>query len=69
MKDVPTYGFTVRRLHRISAPHFLDIPASGLVLEKAGMLYDSRIHEHYLRLDQYADVEDDGLLTQGFDRY
>jgi RimJ/RimL family protein N-acetyltransferase len=69
VKDVLTYGFTQRRLHRISAPHFLDIPASCLVLEKAGMPYDSRIHEHYLRFDQYAEVEDDGLLTQDFDRY
>jgi hypothetical protein len=69
VKDVLIYGFTQRRLHRISAPHFLNMSASGLVLEKAGMPYDSRMHEHYLRFDKCADVEHDGLLTEDFDRH
>ncbi|MEC4890793.1 MAG: GNAT family N-acetyltransferase [Nitrospira sp.] len=62
------YGFQQLHLHRIYAPHFLNNPASGRVLQKAGMRYEGRLREHYVRFGQSVDVELYGLLEQEFDR-
>ena len=66
MNAVLAYGFNQRQLHRIYAPHFLNNPASGRVLEKVGMTYEGRMREHYMRFGQYVDVELYGMLEQNF---
>ena len=63
---VLAYGFNQRHLHRIYAPHFLNNPASGRVLQKVGMTYEGRMREHYMRFGQYVDVELYGMLEQDF---
>jgi len=68
VKAVLAYGFQQLQLHRIYAPHFLNNPASGRVLQKVGMIHEGRLREHYLRFGQYVDVELYGLLEQDFNR-
>lgn len=64
VNEVLAYGFNQRHLHRIYAPHFLNNPASGRVLQKADMTYEGRMREHYPRFGQYVDVELYGMLNR-----
>lgn len=66
VRAILTYGFTQLNLHRIYSPHFLGNPASGRVLQKAGMTYEGRMREHYVRFGQSVDVELYGMLKQEF---
>ncbi len=65
---VLAYGFTRPDLHRIYAGHFLNNPASGRVLQKAGMTYEGRLREHYVRFGEMVDLELYGILRQEFER-
>ena len=65
-KAVLAHGFTLLNLHRIYAPHFHTNPASGRVLQKAGMTYEGRMRQHYLRFGEYQDLELYGMLQQDF---
>lgn len=43
-------------LHRITAKHDIDNPASGKVMQKCNMTYEGKLREHYLRHDgTYSD--------------
>jgi RimJ/RimL family protein N-acetyltransferase len=66
VKAVLAHGFTMLNLHRIYAPHFHTNPASGRVLQKAGMTYEGRMRQHYLRFGEYQDLELYGMLQQDF---
>ena len=66
VKAVLAYGFRQLNLNRIYAPHFLGNDASGRVWQKAGMTYEGRMREHYLRFGQFVDLELYGLLQQEF---
>lgn len=66
VKAVLTYGFMQLDLNRIYAPHFQGNHASGRVLQKAGMTYEGRMREHYLRFGRFVDLELYGLLQQEF---
>lgn len=41
------YGFTTLALNRIQATHLIRNPASGRVMQKAGMLYEGVQREHF----------------------
>lgn len=60
------YGFERLQLHRIYAPHFHTNPASGRVLQKAGMTHEGRLREHYLRFGHRIDVELYGMLRDEY---
>jgi len=66
VNTVLVYGFNQLQLHRIYAPHFLNNPASGRVLQKVGMTYEGRMREHYVRFGRYVDLELYGMLAQDF---
>ena len=66
VKAVLAYGFGQLNLNRIYAPHFLGNDASGRVLQKAGMTYEGRMREHYLRFGRFVDLELYGLLQREF---
>jgi ribosomal-protein-alanine N-acetyltransferase len=66
VKAVLAYGFAQLNLHRIYSPHFLGNNASGRVLQKAGMTYEGRMREHYLRFGRFVDLELYGMLRQDF---
>jgi RimJ/RimL family protein N-acetyltransferase len=60
------YGFRQLELNRIYSPHFLGNDASGRVLQKAGMTYEGRMREHYLRFNRFVDLELYGMLRRDF---
>jgi [ribosomal protein S5]-alanine N-acetyltransferase len=66
VKAALVYGFGQLDLNRIYAPHFLGNNASGRVLQKAGMIYEGRMREHYLRFGRFVDLELYGMLKQDF---
>lgn len=66
VKAVLAYGFGQLNLNRIYSPHFLGNDASGRVLQKAGMIYEGRMREHYLRFDRFVDLEVYGMLKREF---
>lgn len=63
---VLAYGFERLDLNRIYAPHFSGNEASGHVLQKAGMTYEGRMREHYLRFGRFVDLELYGMLQRDF---
>ncbi|HOA80539.1 MAG TPA: GNAT family protein [Defluviitaleaceae bacterium] len=51
------YLFNEVGIHRISAKHDIENPASGKVMQKCNMTYEGRLREHYLRHDgTYSDA-------------
>ena len=46
VKAVIEYGFSILGLNRIQAMHFTNNPASGCVLEKAGMLFEGTLRQY-----------------------
>lgn len=68
VRAVLAYGFRERNLHRIYSPHFLGNLASGRVMEKAGMKYEGRMREHYVRFGKFVNLELYGLLQEEFER-
>jgi RimJ/RimL family protein N-acetyltransferase len=66
---VMDYGFNELGLNRIWAPHFKSNPASGRVLQKAGMQYEGSQREHYKRFGRYEDAELYGLLKREYAGY
>ena len=58
------YGFTLPHVQRIYAGLFSDNPASARVLQKAGMTYEGRLREHYVRFGETMDLELYGILRR-----
>lgn len=50
------FGFERLELNRVEAGHFVHNPASGRVMEKAGMRFEARRCQYVLHHDQYKDV-------------
>ena len=63
-----TFGFSTLNLYCLCALHFHDNPGSGRVLEKAGMTYERRLREHYVRLGRRVDAELYGMLRSEWER-
>ncbi len=64
---VIVYGFESLELHRIYARHYTDNPASGRVMEKAGMQYDGTLR-HLTRLDDgWRDTSFYSILEDEYD--
>jgi RimJ/RimL family protein N-acetyltransferase len=56
-KAIIGYGFGELNLNRIEAGHFARNPASGRVMEKAGMRREGRFRQSMKKWDEYVDVE------------
>ena len=54
-KEVLRYGFEDLGLHRVHASHLGNNPASGKVLQKAGMSYEGTRPEHFERWGEFHD--------------
>ena len=52
-----SFGFRQLGLNRIYAGHFTRNPASGRVMQKAGMSYEGRLRQHTKKWDAFEDVE------------
>ena len=57
-------GFDSLSLNRIEAQHESDNPASGRVMEKAGMIHEGRLRQRVYNQGRYADVELYAILRQ-----
>lgn len=55
-------GFSRFDLHRVCAHHLARNPASGRVMQKAGMKVEGRLREHVLKNGRFEDVILYGLL-------
>ncbi|GAB4515817.1 MAG: GNAT family protein [Anaerolineae bacterium] len=60
------FGFEELSLHRIFAQFFTSNPASGRVMEKAGMHYEGTMRGHYVRFGTHYDVGIYGLLREDY---
>lgn len=67
-RAVIAFAFETLELHRVQAMHFTRNPASGRVLEKAGMTVEG-VHRHYLRRnDRFEDVARFAILADDWRR-
>ncbi len=51
------YGLDALGLERIFATHFRKNPASGRVMQKAGMKYEGRLRHHVKKWGEFVDLE------------
>lgn len=64
--EVVRYGFEERGLQRIFAMHFDRNPASGRVLQNAGMQYEGTLRKHVKKWDEYVDLVCYGILREEY---
>lgn len=62
------FGFEQFDLIRIQANHFTDNPASGRVMQKAGMTYEGVLRHYFMRFDQPKDAAFYGILREEWQR-
>jgi RimJ/RimL family protein N-acetyltransferase len=60
------FAFTELRLNRVHAHHFSHNPASGRVMQKAGMRHEGRLRQHVKKWGEFFDVEAYGILRSEF---
>lgn len=65
LKVVLAYGFS-RGINRIWAEHFANNPASGRVMQKAGMKHEGTLRQHMVKWDRPVDCEVYGVLASEF---
>jgi [ribosomal protein S5]-alanine N-acetyltransferase len=63
---VVRYGFEERGLRRVFAMHFGRNPASGRVLQNAGMQYEGTLRQHLKKWDEYVDLVCYGILREEY---
>ncbi len=56
-KAVIAYGFDELNLNRVLAYHLTRNPASGRVMEKAGMRYEGHLRQHAMKNGVYEDLK------------
>ncbi len=61
------YGFEQMGLHRIYAHHLTRNPASGRVMQKAGMVYEGTLRQHIRKGERYDDVASYGILRSEYE--
>lgn len=57
VKAIIKYGFSILGLNRIQAMHFSDNPASGRVLEKAGMFFEGTLRQYLGMYNSFFDCK------------
>lgn len=60
------YGFDELRLNRIQAGHLARNPASGRVMEKAGMALEGTARQNAIKWGQYEDLVYYGILRENW---
>lgn len=61
------FGFETLKLNRVEAGHFDYNPASGRVMEKAGMRFEGLRRQYVLHRDQYKDLRWYAILGEDYD--
>ena len=67
VRRVIQYGFEDMSLERINAWHFMQNPASGRVMQKAGMTFEGVMRQHFLKWDEFVDVAGYSILRSDFE--
>jgi RimJ/RimL family protein N-acetyltransferase len=62
------YGFDSLGLERIFATHFRKNPASGRVMQKAGMKHEGRLRHHIKKWGEFEDLEMYAILRSNVER-
>ena len=57
------FGFEALDLHRIFAQHLVRNPASGRVMQKAGMRHEARLRQHINKWGTFEDIDLYGILV------
>lgn len=60
------YGFEQMGLNRIYAHHLTRNPASGRVMQKAGMTYEGTLRQHVKKWQRYEDLAAYGILRSDY---
>ncbi|MEI2692846.1 MAG: GNAT family N-acetyltransferase [Anaerolineae bacterium] len=61
------YGFEQLGLNRIYAHHLTRNPASGRVMQKAGMVYEGTQRQHVQKWDRFEDLAAYGILRSDYE--
>lgn len=64
VRAIIPYGFRVLGLNRIRGSHFPRNPASGRVMQKAGMRYEGCLRQHVKKWGRYEDLMVYGVLRE-----
>lgn len=66
-RRVIQYGFEDLGLQRIDAWHFMSNPASGRVMQKAGMKFEGTMRQHILKWGEFVDVVSYSILRSEYE--
>ncbi|MBW8362637.1 MAG: GNAT family N-acetyltransferase [Kaistella sp.] len=67
LKAVFQFGFKDLQLNKIYATHFLHNPASGRVMQKAGMEFEGLLKQEYFHHGKFLDVNRYAVLKKDFE--
>lgn len=67
-RAVIAYGFKQMGLNRIYAHHLVRNPASGRVMQKAGMVYEGALRQHIRKNGRYEDIASYGILRREYEQ-
>lgn len=67
LRVVLEFGFTRLGLNRIEAQHEMDNPASGRVMQKAGMQHEGTLRQRLYNKGRFVDVELYAMLRSDFE--
>jgi RimJ/RimL family protein N-acetyltransferase len=62
VREIVRYGFEQLGLHRVFGQHLARNPASGRVMQKAGLKREGRLRQHFRRWEDFEDMDVWGLL-------
>lgn len=66
---IMTYVFDERSYNKVYGEHYAHNPASGKVMEKAGLKYEGTLKGHYKKGDAYIDLVCYGLTKDDYDKF
>ena len=61
------FAFEVVKLNRVQAQHLPQNPASGRVMQKAGMVCEGTLRQFIIHHDEYKDAVCYAILKQDYD--
>ncbi|TXF77410.1 GNAT family N-acetyltransferase [Chryseobacterium sp.] len=67
LKAVFEFGFNDLQLNKIYATHFIHNPASGRVMQKAGMEFEGLLKQEYFHQGKFLDVNRYAILKKDFE--
>ena len=67
VKQIIAFGFDELNLHKVYAHYLTRNPASGRVMEKAGMSFEGHLRQHAFKDGVYEDLKLYAILRDGFE--